>query len=84
MAYEARPGDGTLFKNEKKDSEKHPDYKGSLICPVCQAALWLSSWIKKAANKPAFMSISAQPKDKDAKPATQTYASDPPSDEMPF
>jgi hypothetical protein len=30
MAYEPRPGDGTLFKADKK-SEKAPDFTGNLI-----------------------------------------------------
>lgn len=84
MAYESKPGDGALFKNDRKEKETHPDYKGSLICPVCNAALWLSSWIKKAANKPTFMSISAQPKDKDAKPPAATYQQPSGDSDVPF
>ena len=28
MAYEARPGSGTLFRNRDKRTDKHPDLKG--------------------------------------------------------
>lgn len=85
--YEQRPGDGSLFKNDRKEQDKHPDYKGSMLCPVCSAALWLSSWIKRPSGKAPFMSISAQPKDKDAAPKTQATteaASTYNPDECPF
>ncbi len=29
MAYEQKPGDFTLFKNDKEGNEKRPDYTGN-------------------------------------------------------
>ena len=51
---------GVLFKNDRKDSEKHPDYKGNVN--VNGVEFWLSAWIKESA-KGKFMSLSIQPKD---------------------
>ena len=51
---------GVLFKNDRKDSEKHPDYKGNIN--VGGVEYWLSAWIKESA-KEKFMSLSIQPKE---------------------
>jgi len=84
MAYETRPGQGALFVNDKKQSEKHPDRKGNMVCPCCKADLWLSGWLKKSAAGKAWMSLEAQQKtagepvrEADTKPADY-------SDDIPF
>lgn len=51
---------GVLFKNDRKDSDKHPDYKGSIN--VGGTEYWLSAWIKEG-QKGKFMSLSVQPKE---------------------
>jgi hypothetical protein len=51
---------GVLFKNDRKESEKHPDYKGNIN--VNGVEFWLSAWIKDGA-KGKFMSLSIQPKE---------------------
>ncbi len=51
---------GVLFKNDRKDSEKHPDYKGNIN--VGGVEFWLSAWIKEGA-KGKFMSLSIQQKE---------------------
>lgn len=59
---------GALFKNDDKQSEKHPDYKGSIN--IDGVEYWLSSWIKTSKQGNKFMSLSVQPKQA-AKPAKQ-------------
>lgn len=51
---------GVLFKNDRKDSDKHPDYKGNIN--VNGVEFWLSAWIKEG-QKGKFMSLSIQPKE---------------------
>lgn len=51
---------GVLFKNDRKESDKHPDYKGNVN--VNGVEFWLSAWIKES-TKGKFMSLSVQPKD---------------------
>lgn len=51
---------GALFKNERKTSDNHPEYKGSIN--VNGVEFWLSAWIKDGA-KGKFMSLSIQPKE---------------------
>ena len=52
---------GAIFKNEDKQQDNHPDYKGSLN--VNGVDLWVSGWLKtseKTGKK--FMSLSVKPK----------------------
>ena len=53
---------GAIFKNDDKQQDNHPDYKGSLN--VNGVDLWVSGWLKtseKTGKK--FMSLSVKPKD---------------------
>ena len=65
MAYEAKPGQFSLFKNEKKEKESQPDYNGSGMDLNGQEC-WISAWVKRPDGKKPFFSISIQPKDEQA------------------
>lgn len=67
MAYEQREGQGSLFRNDKKDTEQQPDYRGSIL--IGGVEHWLSAWIKTSKAGAKYMSLSAQPKEKKAPPA---------------
>lgn len=60
MAYEQRDMSGTLFKNHKKESDRHPDYRGDAL--INGVPVWMSAWIKEG-PKGKYMSIAFQPKD---------------------
>ena len=51
---------GVLFKNDRKEKDSHPDYKGSIN--VDGQEFWVSAWIK-AGKKGKFFSMSIQPKE---------------------
>lgn len=53
---------GVLFKNDRKEKETHPDYKGSYT-DANGAEFWLSAWLKKDKNGNTFMSLSTTLKD---------------------
>ncbi len=60
MAYEPKPGSFSLFKNDRKEKDTHPDYKGDGL-DLDGNAVWVSAWLKKGA-KGTFLSCSIQPK----------------------
>ena len=65
---------GVLFKNDRKETDKHPDYTGNI--DVGGVEYWLSAWIKSG-QKGKFMSLSIKIKD-DAK-SVQKREDAPPS-----
>lgn len=71
MAYEAKAGSFSLFKNDRKEKDTHPDYKGDGK-DLDGNDVWVSAWIKEGA-KGKFMSCSIQRKDAQGqqKPAQQ-------------
>lgn len=69
MSYEQKDGSGSLFKNDERETEQHPLYKGSMTVGGVQ--YWLSAWLKESKNGKKYMSLSAQPKVERAKPVTK-------------
>jgi uncharacterized protein (DUF736 family) len=56
MAYEMRPSSGSLFKNDKKTTDKHPNYKGRVMLPNGEER-WLSAWTKKTNAGETWVSL---------------------------
>jgi hypothetical protein len=54
MAYEMKDGSANLFKNDRKESEKHPDYTGSIM--INGREHYFSAWIKEG-KKGKFISL---------------------------
>ena len=87
MAYEHKPGSGSMFKNDKKESDNHPDYKGDGMAPD-GTMVWLDAWIKRPEGKKPFLSVSMKPKDAARQPAPARPAAPKPApdfeDDIPF
>lgn len=70
MAYEHKPGAFSLFKNDRKTADNHPDYKGEgkdLDGKPIEVAAWL-----KEGTKGKFMSCNFKPaRPRDSKPAPE-------------
>lgn len=58
---------GSLFDNDRKESERHPDYTGSVIvvCPHCgqRSEWWASVWNKIAKSGREWKSLALKYKD---------------------
>ncbi len=52
---------GVLFKNDRKETDNHPDYTGNIN--VGGREFWLSAWIKQAKSGKKFLSVSVKPKE---------------------
>ena len=52
---------GVLFKNARKDSDKHPDYKGQINADGVE--YWVSGWKKTSKKGEPFLSLKLTPKD---------------------
>lgn len=46
---------GALFKNDKKQNDKHPDYKGQ--CEITGQKLWISAWINTSKSGQKYMKL---------------------------
>ncbi len=55
MAYEQKEGQGSLFPNDRKEKETHPDWKGEI--KINGKLYWLSGWDKKG-GRGGFISVS--------------------------
>lgn len=47
---------GVLFKNDRKETDSHPDYNGSINIEGTE--YWLSAWINEDKNGKKYMSLS--------------------------
>lgn len=56
MAYEMKPSSGSLFKNDRKEKETHPDLKGKVMLPNGEVR-WLSGWKKQTASGDGWLSL---------------------------
>jgi hypothetical protein len=82
MPYEQRDNSGSLFKNDKRETDSHPNLKGSAL--IGGAEYWVSAWTKTTKTGEKWVSLSFASKEARAdKPAT-TPALDSWDDAIPF
>jgi len=48
MAYEMKENSGSLFKNDKREKDTHPNATGSAL--IDGVEYWVSAWTKEGAN----------------------------------
>jgi len=76
--YVQQPGQGSLFKNDKKENDKHPDYKGNYTNEKGEKCN-IAAWLKTAKSGMKFMSLSLdfEPWDKQGGGQQQGNSQDP-------
>lgn len=80
--FEHRDNSGTLFKNDRRTSDKHPEYKGEGV--INGVPVWISAWVKEGA-KGKFFSMAFQPKDEQKQQSQKSnYQPEPAGDDVPF
>lgn len=63
---------GSIWKNDKKETDKHPDFTGSLN--VDGVEYWVSAWKRRQdqSDKAPALSFSIKAKDESVSPPTKT------------
>lgn len=64
MSYKQKDNSGVLFKNDKKTTEKHPDYNGN--CLIGGVDYFMAAWIKTSESGRKYFSFSFTKKDNTA------------------
>lgn len=80
MAYEQKPGSFVLFKNDKGDNDKRPDYRGDGL-DLAGKPVEVACWIRQG-KKGKFLSCTL--KAKDTPPRKNGGHFDDMKDEVPF
>jgi len=76
--YTPKDNSGSIFKNDRKEKDTHPDGKGS--CVIDGVEYWISSWTKTDRNGKQYRSLSFQRKEQ---PASVPQARPAPSRQAP-
>jgi hypothetical protein len=76
MAFEPRDNSGVIFRNDKRESEKHPTHSGSAT--IGGREFWISAWVKEGKNG-KFFSLAFKPKNE-----TQQRRQDQPRDDRSY
>jgi hypothetical protein len=68
---EKRDNSGVLFKADKVDNDRAPQYKGNIT--VEGKDYWISAWVKEGKSG-KFMGLAVSPKESTAKPSERSKA----------
>jgi hypothetical protein len=66
MAFELRPSQGTMFRNDRKQGERDPDYRGTIVDPNGNEYK-LSGWKKTSSKGVTYLSLAMTPKTETAR-----------------
>jgi hypothetical protein len=55
MAYETKDNSGSLFKNNRKEKDTHPDRTGK--CRIGGVDYWISGWVKQKDDGQQWLSL---------------------------
>lgn len=73
MAYEKKDMSGTLFKNDRREKDSHPNATGTAI--IDGVEYWVSAWTKDGV-KGKFQSLSFKRKEERREQIKESYGSE--------
>ena len=74
---------GSLFKNTKKEEDRHPDYNGSINIEGTE--YWLNAWIKESKKDGTkFFSLSVKEKQDSPRQSSAPTRKTKTDDDLPF
>jgi hypothetical protein len=84
MSYQHKEDTGSLFKNDKRESDKHPHAKGSAL--IDGVDYWVSAWTNTRDSGEKYQSLKFSKKEENRapNPAKQQAPVDEFEDEIPF
>ncbi len=82
MAFEPKDMSAALFRNDKRENEQQPEYRGDGL--VNGEPVWLSAWIKETKDGQKFFSIAFTNKQEKPKVAPGGARPSPRDDQIPF
>lgn len=80
MAFEQRENSGSIWVNDRKEKDSHPDRTGSAL--IDGREYWVNGWLKKTKDGKPFLSLAFKPKQETpdkSKSRTEEF-----SDSIPF
>lgn len=82
MAYDQKEMSGALFKNDKGDNERRPDYRGD--CKIGGRTYKISAWLKDKKDGGKFMSLAFEAKEEAAVHTPAASGEAKADDNLPF
>jgi hypothetical protein len=82
--FQHKAGNGSLFKNEKKENDSQPDYTG--LCTGTDGNFYrLSAWVKTSEKGKKFLSFTLKPiENKTEEKPQPAELTEQPADDLPF
>ena len=78
-----KPGNGAIFKNEKRTADTHPEYQGSATLESGEV-VDLAVWVKTTKAGKKFFSLSIKPAKVEAQTPAPAEVPAPADDDLPF
>ena len=73
MAFEQKENTGALFKAKNRESERHPEYTGTIN--IDGKEYWLAGWVKESKAGQKYFSLATKPKDAKPEPKQEKRGS---------
>jgi len=81
VTYELKDNSGSVFSNDRKSEDTHPDRTGT--AKIGGVEYWVSGWLHKTKKGQPYLSLSFKPKNADTTKPKQNIRDDL-HDQVPF